>query len=195
MEAYSTSRLTCQLLVRGFNAAAMACATFGAVWSVRLGFGPMPDLSAEVISSSLIAAVLCLGLVHSLANTLLVGFAAARREERPFRTVWTTSYLWTSVTSIAAAFSALLAVKLIDRYGFYAFMAVVPIVASIHFAYATYAKNIEASQHQVEQTQRHLLELQISEERFRSAFDNAAIGMALVSHSGEPIEVNRRSAG
>jgi diguanylate cyclase (GGDEF)-like protein/PAS domain S-box-containing protein len=57
-------------------------------------------------------------------------------------------------------------------------------IAIVYLTYQTYLKNIET-------VERHVAALQESEERFRSAFDYAAIGMALVSAEGRWLQVNR----
>jgi diguanylate cyclase (GGDEF)-like protein/PAS domain S-box-containing protein len=75
-------------------------------------------------------------------------------------------------------------------FGFYAVVAITPIIIIIYFAYTVYLKNIEASKLQAEQTERHIDALRESEQRFRSAFDHAA-GMGLVAPDGRWIQVNK----
>jgi diguanylate cyclase (GGDEF)-like protein/PAS domain S-box-containing protein len=75
-------------------------------------------------------------------------------------------------------------------FGFYAVVGVIPIVIIVCFTYTVYLKNIEASQLEAEQAERHIDALRESEQRFRSAFDHAA-GMGLVAPHGRWIQVNK----
>ena len=63
-------------------------------------------------------------------------------------------YLWTSVTYIAGA-----SVCIIGTFGFYAVTLTAPIVAIIYLTYRTYQRNIDASQAQAAQAERHIAEL------------------------------------
>ena len=75
-------------------------------------------------------------------------------------------------------------------FGFYAVVAVTPIVIIICYTCAVYLKNIEAPQLEAEQAGRQIDALRESEQRFRSAFDHAA-GMGLVAPDGRWIQVNK----
>ena len=75
-------------------------------------------------------------------------------------------------------------------FGFYALPAITPIIVIVCFAYSVYLKNIEASQLQTEQAERHIDALRESDERFRIAFDHAA-GTGLVAPDGRWIQVNK----
>lgn len=132
-----------------------------------------------------------MAFVQYVTNSGIVAVAGALRANRPIWATYKENYVWTSITYFAGASAAAIIVELISVAGFYAFIATLPIIGVLYFTYVTYLKNVEASASQAEQAQRHLAEMQESEERFRSAFDLAPIGMGLVSPEGRCRQVNQ----
>jgi diguanylate cyclase (GGDEF)-like protein/PAS domain S-box-containing protein len=192
VEAYFSSlRITWKPLTRLFNAAAMVCSTFITVWTLRIFFGPIDLLSKGEYSSKLIIATCVMAMVQYVVNSGIVAIAGAMRANLPIWNTWRKYYIYTSISYFAGASAAGMITKLIYSVGFWALIAMVPIIAIVYFTYLTYLKNVEASATQAELAERHLAELQESEERFRSAFGYAPIGMALVDPDGRWIQVNR----
>src|SRR5436189_6347234 len=68
---------------------------------------------------------------------------------------------------------------------------ITPIVALIYYTYMTYLRYVGTSVTQAKEAERHAELLEESEQRFRSAFHYASIGMALVSENGRWLQVNR----
>ncbi len=187
-----------------FNASAMACATFITVWTLRLVFGDA--LAVRDFYSSNYLALLCtMAVVQYLGNSLLIAASSALKSAEPIWQSWRKNFLWTSITYVAGACAAGIIARFIGHIGFFAFSATIPIIAILYFTYWTYMKNVESSAAQAEQARRHVEELnrhiseqeriskalRETEERFRNAFDYAAIGMALVSLQGAWLRVNR----
>ena len=191
-EAFCTSlRVTKKKLSRVFNTAVMASSTFLTVQVLRLAFGSIPALTEGAYSNTFIIALCLMALVQYVTNSSAVAACAALKTDQPVWQTWKRNYLWTSITYFAGASAAGIIAKLIGLVGFYAFAATIPIIAIVYFTYWTYLKKVEASAVQVEQAERHVAAIQESEERFRSAFDYAAIGMALVAPSGRLLQTNR----
>ncbi|HJQ23382.1 MAG TPA: EAL domain-containing protein [Blastocatellia bacterium] len=176
---YSSVRITKKPLTMAFNAAAMACSTFITASISTALFGPLTQLAGDEYSARLIAATCVMGTVQYFVNSLLVATAASFWTDKPVLATWRKHYVWASITYLAGASAAAITFKLIGMIGFYAFIAMMPIVAIIYFTYLTYVKNIQASTAQAE-----------SEKRFHQAFDQAPIGMALVSPDGRWLQVN-----
>ncbi|HKY04538.1 MAG TPA: diguanylate cyclase, partial [Blastocatellia bacterium] len=188
---WSSRRITKKWLTTAFNASAMACSTFLAAWSLSLAFGPVTAIAQRKDYTVLIAATFLMGFVQYISNSMLIAIAGALRAGHPPLETWKKYYVWTSISYFAGALAAGLIAGLSAVIGASAFIATIPIVAIVYLTYLTYLKNVEASVQQAEQAERHLTELKESEGRFRSAFDFAPIGMALVSPDGCWLRVNR----
>ncbi|HLL77110.1 MAG TPA: EAL domain-containing protein [Pyrinomonadaceae bacterium] len=204
-------RVTRRSLTRLFNAGLLACSYFLTVSALRLCFGPDAAAVRRADASFLLFVALMAG-TQFFANSLLAAVTDALRSGRPLWRTWRRNFSFTALGYFAAASAAGLIAKLTDLFGFYAFVAAAPVIAVIYFTYWTYLKKVEASNAQAEEARRaaeqaraHVEELsrqmreqerirralQESEERFRTAFDHAAVGMALVSPEGRWLQVNR----
>ena len=181
-----------------FNLGLLAISTFTTASALSLFFGPLAGLGQEAFSGRFVTAVGLMGFVQFVVNSSIPAFRQSMKLDLPFREVWREHYLWTSVTYFAGASAAALIAKLAGGHGFYALMVVVPVIGVMYFTYRTYQKQLKATQAQAEQAERHAAEqravsqqLRESEEQFRSSFDNAAVGMALVAPDGRWVEANQ----
>jgi diguanylate cyclase (GGDEF)-like protein/PAS domain S-box-containing protein len=181
-----------------FNTGAMALSTTIVVIALRL-FGI--DTEAELHGQNLndfIITISIIALVQFFANTGLSSIYGALKSEKPWWETWKTHYLWIFVTYSVGAVAAGGLVKIVDNVGFGALIATIPIILFVYLTYRMYLKNVEMSLTQAEQSkdyaevlERQSIALTESEERFRSAFNYAPIGIALVSPNGIWLKVNR----
>ena len=195
---FSSMRFSKLWLTRCFNAALLATSTFLTASVVEWFFGSLPALSQRKLSSSFIAAVSLMAFVQYAGNSGIAALRESFKINRPFRQTWKEYYLWTSVTYFAGGSAAALTAMLVTGGSFYAFAITIPIMWIIYFTYQTYRKQLEATAAQAAQAEMHAEEqmrisraLRESEEHFRSAFDHAAAGMALVGTDGRWLSVNR----
>src|ERR1044071_4586109 len=171
---YSSLKITKKPLTMAFNASAMACSTFLTAQAVYLLLDRLPQAGQAFYSSNLIMAACVMGAVQYVLNSWTVAIAAALWAGKPVIATWRKHYVWTSITYLAGASAAAITYRLIDVVGFYACIAVMPIVGIIYFTYLTHIKNVASVTAQAE-----------SEKRFHQAFNEAPIGMALVSAAGK----------
>jgi diguanylate cyclase (GGDEF)-like protein/PAS domain S-box-containing protein len=165
------------------NVAVTALSTSVTVCVLRLCFGPLGGIAAGD-TPVFVTGICVMAVTHYAVNSGLVAVGMALRTGRGLWQTWREFYLWTSITYFVGAVAAGLIVKLIAVAGFAAFVVATPMIAIVYLTYRTYLSNIET-------VERHVAALRESEGRFRSAFDHAAIGMALVSTEGRWLQVNR----
>jgi diguanylate cyclase (GGDEF)-like protein/PAS domain S-box-containing protein len=197
-EAFCSSFRFAKLwLTRVFNAGLLAISTFLTAGIVSYFFGPVVELRHAPLSGSFVTAICLISFVQFAVNTGIPALRQSLKLDLPFFQVWKEHYLWISVTYFAGASAAGVIARLIHGEGFYALLAIVPVVGIIYFTYQAYRKQLQATLAQAEQAERHAEEqraisqqLRQSEEQFRSSFDNAAVGMALVAPEGRWIDVN-----
>ncbi|HEV2861569.1 MAG TPA: EAL domain-containing protein [Pyrinomonadaceae bacterium] len=197
-EAFCSSfRFARRWLTRFFNAGLLAISTFVTACVVSSLFGPVVELRHAPLSGGFVAAICLISFVQFFVNTGIPALRESLKLRLPFVQVWKEHYLWISVTYFAGASAAGVIARLVSGDGFYALLAIVPVVAIVYFTYQAYRKQLQATLAQAEQAERHAEEqravsqrLRQSEEQFRSSFDNAAVGMALVAPDGRWIEVN-----
>jgi diguanylate cyclase (GGDEF)-like protein/PAS domain S-box-containing protein len=194
----STMRFSKLWITRLFNATLLGCSTFITGVVAEGCFGSLPELSHSPLSSRYITAVGLMAFIQYVANSSIAAFRESLKINQPFRRTWREYYLWTSVTYFAGGSAAGFTAVLVIGNGLYAFAVTVPIIWIIYFTYQTYRKQLEATEAQARQAELHAEEqmhisraLKESEEHFRSAFDYAAAGMALVGTDGRWMSVNR----
>jgi len=183
-----------------FNAATMAISTSAVVWILK-AFGlftvSQPHGRADNRQSFIIALSL-IALTQFLVNTGLASVYRTIRDQIPLWETWKSKYIWTFFSYFIGAASAGLLVQIADVMGLGVLIASFPVIFFVFLSYRMYLKNVEISIQHAEQAEQYAntLETQASalresEERFRSAFDYAPIGIGLVSSTGKWLKVNR----
>lgn len=183
-----------------FNAALMAIST-SVVVAVLKAFGLYTEsqLHGQGDSrQSFIIALSLIALTQFLVNTSLASIHGALKDKIPLWETWKNKYIWTFFSYFIGAISAGLLVQVSATLGFGIVLATLPVIFFVFLSYRMYLKNVEISMQQAEQAEQYakIMETQSdalreSEERFRSAFDHAPIGIGLVSPTGNWIKANR----
>ncbi|HYP00850.1 MAG TPA: diguanylate cyclase, partial [Pyrinomonadaceae bacterium] len=173
-----------------FNSAIAAATTFLILSLLRYKFGAVTALPHGHYSSTLILAISLIALVQSFIHSGIIAFSDESATTSLWQR-WGKNFVWTGLTYFTVAASAGVIAKLVGVAGFLPSIAATTVLAIAHFVYGIYLKDIYTSVTQARQMERQVATLQESEELFRSAFDFAAIGMALVSAKGRWLQVNR----
>lgn len=187
---WSSGKYSKKLIFRLFNAGSIALSFFAAFRLAEYLFGQIGHPLTEVATGNSLGLVATVVFVHYLVNTGLVAFASSFRHQKSFALVWKEHYFWMFVPFLSSGSAALISAGMIHQFGFVSFLIMLPIVGIIYYTYQSHREKLEAVTEQIKLSETHLVEMKESEERFRSAFSNAPIGIALISNEGKWIQVN-----
>lgn len=195
----SAWRFCNQKLTVFFNAATMAVSTGSVVVVLTVSglYGQSQVIGHGDYQPSLIIVLSLIALTPFIVNTALAAIHDAIKERVPLWETWKNKYIWTFFAYFVAAAGAGLLVQIAASLGIEVIVAAIPVMFFVFLSYRMYSKNVEISIEQAEQAKQYVQRLETqadalreSEERFRSAFDHAPIGIGLVSPTGNWLKVN-----
>jgi diguanylate cyclase (GGDEF)-like protein/PAS domain S-box-containing protein len=199
VEAFFSSWRFCKKKISVFfNAGLLACSTTFVVSVLRSFEIDGATVIHQEKHTNLIISLSVMALVQFIFNSGLASIYGALKSEKPWWETWKTHYLWTSVTYFVGAIAAGILAELVFVIGFGVIIAAAPVIVIVYLTYRMYLKNVEMSLAQAEQAEHHALILEEqsralaeSEERFRSAFTYAPIGIGIVSPDGKWLKINK----
>lgn len=144
-------------------------------------YGDPAKLASNLTNADFMLAVGVMALSQYVVSTSMVALLQAMKLELSLWRAWKKYYLWVSATFIMAAIPAGFIARYFGDFSSLALLTIVPIIALVYFSYDTYIRNLDA--------------LQESEQLFRSSFDYATVGMALVSPEGKWLQINESLCG
>ncbi len=198
VEAFCSSWRFCNKKITVvFNACVMAVSAASVLLALRIFSMYPPELFHKKSFTNIVITLTITALIYFIVNSGLTAMYGAIKGNESVWETWKTSYLWTSLTYFAGAICAGALDLMIHEIGFVVLIASVPVIIFVYLTYRTYLKNVEISVLQAQQANEYAavlesqsLALRESEERFRSAFNYAPIGIAMVSPTGEWLKVN-----
>ncbi|MFN2411479.1 MAG: diguanylate cyclase domain-containing protein, partial [Pyrinomonadaceae bacterium] len=201
VEAFFSARRFCSsLLAVYFNAGAMALSTSIVVAALKVaGLDSESQLHGHAGHvQDFIIALSVIAIVQFLVNTGLAAVYDSLKNASKLPDLWKREYVWSFATYLIGAVCAGVLVQLSDLVGYGVIIAAFPVAYLVFLTYRMYLANVEMSISQAKQAEEYAkkleqqsVELKDSERRFRSAFNFAPIGIALVSPAGHWLKVNR----
>jgi diguanylate cyclase (GGDEF)-like protein/PAS domain S-box-containing protein len=186
---------TCLSLSKGkdrliilFEASVSALSALLVVWTIHLNFGMIIEPGYTLLSYDFFKALAIVALVQAILSNSLTVFNEAYLINQSVWLKWTVIFFWTVLANLAGGVTAALGSSLIIAVGDTAFMVAALLTA---IAMLTYLSHRRYTQTEEPQAGHYGANLRDTSDLFRSAFDNAAIGMALVTPEGRWLQINQ----
>ena len=171
-----------------FDGSVTALSAFLVVWTLRFIVGEALGPQSAIFSLSFIQALFFAVILQAAISAAITSIGEAYKIQQSVWLKRATLLLWTALVYLGGAIGACIGAWLVLGMGFNAFIATVAVASIALFAFQRNQKNVRAEAAPSSNSSGSFKE---SPERFRSAFDHAAIGMALVSPEGRWLQVNR----
>jgi diguanylate cyclase (GGDEF)-like protein/PAS domain S-box-containing protein len=171
-----------------FESAVAVVSTLLVVWTLRLSYGSVDDLARTASALDLLKVISTTTLIQAALNSTIVAIGGAYKIKQSIWLTWIRNFYKAAFVYLAGAVAAVIIALIVGAAGFNAVMVVAAIVALGDSACRLYLSNAGLNE---AETNEHTVAVKDNSERFRSAFDHAAIGMALVSSEGRWLQVNR----
>ncbi|MCA1591083.1 MAG: EAL domain-containing protein [Acidobacteria bacterium] len=183
----SSSKNTVSVL---FKTAIKVFATFLMVWTLRLSFGPITEIVSGGFSLPAINAISISLLLQAALSATIVAVGGAYKIKQSVMMTWLRNFFWKTLAYVSGVVAAYAVAFTILHIGFGISATLGTIIAIALFTYQSLRENSDLNRVTTKEVVHRDKALNDSSERFRSAFDYAAIGMALVSSEGRWLQVN-----
>jgi diguanylate cyclase (GGDEF)-like protein/PAS domain S-box-containing protein len=170
-----------------FDGSVTAVSAFLVVWTLRLFLGIAVEPGSATFSLNIFKALLLATIIQSAVSVTITLLGESYKIQKSVWRKRAALVLWTALAYPLGAAGACLGAWLVLSMGFNAFIAAALAASILLFSYAKSQTNQKAESKPSNHNGGSFKE---SPDRFRSAFDHAAIGMALVSPEGRWLQVN-----
>ncbi|HYO91756.1 MAG TPA: hypothetical protein VEQ40_08975, partial [Pyrinomonadaceae bacterium] len=171
-----------------FSTSLTVLGAFVLVWTMRLAFGPVTSLGQANYTVAFFEAICAAIIIQAAFSSAIIIFGGAYKIQQALWRTVSTIFFWNLAAYAIGVVASHIVSILVGATGYNAFMVVIALAALAHAAFRMYLRNVEERH---PQEQRVGAKMKDDSERFRSAFDHAAIGMAIVSSEGRWLQVNR----
>ena len=171
-----------------FNASFAALSTLLIVWTIRFSFGMIAEPHHMIGALDFFKVLAVAGFIQAFMSSSQIILNQTYLIKEPWWRKWGAVAFWTSLTHLTGAVAAGVAAWLLVAVGNTPSLVIAAAFGIALVTYRTYRKNLPT---QAAQEEHYGAAVKEGSDRFRSAFDNAAIGMALVTPEGRWLQVNQ----